>query len=772
MAAKLSLVDNEDDSDAIGAAADFLRLKAWVKNALDKHSDFYTEAQKCFEFVGGKQWDTADADKLKLDNKPPIVFNITAPTVDAICGMEVNNRQEVKFQPRTMGSVQVNERLSSLADWARDNAQAEDEESTAFRDALICGRGWTETRLDFDCDPMGAIVIDRVDPMEVGVDPNARKPNLSDARYIFRFKDIDTADAETQFPGIPPSKLDANWANTIDTRDGGEGNKLDYPDETRDSLKRTDWRPKTVRVVQIQWWETQPAYLVAMPGMQAQPKQVPADVWEKAKDAAEAAGMRGQKIQTRVFKQAFLGADGLLPDEDGETTSDVDSFSLCASTGRWDADKKYHYGIVRPMMDPQRIVNKTLVQTIHIFSVSSKGGLLAEKSAFANPRDAEKDWSDPSTIVLLMDGALSGGKVKERPVPDMPPVLANLLEFALNSIRNVTGVNMELLGAADREQAASLEYQRRQSAMSILAPWFDGLRRYRKTQGHVLIACLRKLPPGVLVRVVQDEDQPQQMLPAPGGMPGQPMSQMPGGAPQGAPGQQMVPQQPGQPQQPPSEPQPAFMPFDPAYFGLSKDEEKYDVIVDEAPSSPNQKEATWAAIQPFIPQMEGNPQLLAVALKYSPIPSGAVAEFTAAMQGPQLPPEVQQMIEEGKQTIAQQAQQIQQMQGDKSIEAAKVQTKAQADAQANQTDQFNAETDRIHKVGQLGAMGAEQGPTEYEMLKLAMEQKFEAQQTATQQQFDLMLQHLKNLGSIASARVRAAPADDPGIEQREEAQGQ
>lgn len=754
----LSLVDNDDNTDAIGKAADFLRLKAWVKNALDKHSDFYTEAQKCFEFVGGKQWDTADADKLKLDNKPPIVFNITAPTVDAICGMEVNNRQEVKYLPRTNGAIEINERLSSLADWARDNAQAEDEESTAFRDALICGRGWTETRLDFDIDPMGQIVIDRVDPMEVGVDPNARKPNLADARYIFRFKDIDTADAETQFPGIPPSKLDANWANTINARDGGEGNKRDYPEETRDSLKRTDWRPKTVRVVQIQWWETKPAYLVAMPGMQAQPKQVPAGVWEKAKDAAEAAGMRGQKITVRVFKQAFLGADGLLAGEDDDAIVDVDGFSLCATTGRWDADKKYHYGIVRPMMDPQRIVNKTLVQTIHIFSVSSKGGLLAEKGAFANPRDAERDWSDPSTIVTLMDGALSGGRVKERPVPQMPPVLANLLEFALNSIRNVTGVNMELMGAADREQAASLEYQRRQSAMSILAPWFDGLRRYRKTQGHVLIACLRKLPPGVLVRIVQEEDQPQAALPAPG-------------MPQGAPGQQMVPQQPGQPQQPQGEPQPAFVPFDPAYFGLSNDQEKFDIIVDEAPSSPNQREATWAAMQPFAEQLAVNPKAVAVLLKYSPLPSAAAKELTAAItEGPQIPPELQQEIEQGKQLIAEQAKKIEQLESDKAIEAAKIQAKAQSDAAANQTDQFNAETDRIHKVGQLGG-DEDQGDgdkSEVELLKQSIELRFEADAQERKQQHEVLMQHLKNLGQIAASRVRADATADAGIEASEQ----
>jgi len=47
-------------------------------------------------------------------------------------------------------------------------------------------------------------------------------------------------------------------------------------------------------------------------------------------------------------------------------------------------------------------------------------------------------------------------------------------------------------------------------------------------------------------------------------------------------------------------------------------------VVDEAPSSPNQKQATWAAIAPLIPmfkeQLASNPELLIALLEYSPMP--------------------------------------------------------------------------------------------------------------------------------------------------------
>ena len=43
--------------------------------------------------------------------------------------------------------------LTSAAEWFRDQCDAEDEESAAFKDAITSGMGWTETRLDRSANP-------------------------------------------------------------------------------------------------------------------------------------------------------------------------------------------------------------------------------------------------------------------------------------------------------------------------------------------------------------------------------------------------------------------------------------------------------------------------------------------------------------------------------------------------------------------------------------------------------------------------------------------
>jgi hypothetical protein len=296
-------------------------------------------------------------------------------------------------------------------------------------------------------------------------------------------------------------------------------------------------------------------------------------------------------------------------------------------------------------------------------NTNAKGGIIIEKGVFASPKDAEKDWSNPSKTIVVNAGGMD--KIKDRTIPQIPQALALLQEFSIQSIRDVTGANVEQLGQADRDQPASLEYQRRQSAMTILASLFNGLRHYRKLQGKTMLEQLKLLPPGVLVRVLIDPEQAAAEF-------GQAMQQW----------QMMAQQAQAQGQPPPPQPEPPtaqFMSetkrgeqFDPAKFGLGPDA-RFDVIVDETPSSPNQKEATWAALQPFVDKLP--PQAMPIVLQNSPLPESTAKELgdiLAKAGGGEIPPELEQMIEAGKQQIAQLQQENAQLKDKSQIDVAKV----------------------------------------------------------------------------------------------------
>ena len=123
----------------------FEQMKDWHRRARDHSHKWRTEARLCYDFVAGTQWDQEDAAAMKLQQRPIVTFNRTASVVESVSGLEISNRQEVRFIPRQQGASGVNELLTSAAKWIRDECGAEDEESDAFMDEVICGVGCVET---------------------------------------------------------------------------------------------------------------------------------------------------------------------------------------------------------------------------------------------------------------------------------------------------------------------------------------------------------------------------------------------------------------------------------------------------------------------------------------------------------------------------------------------------------------------------------------------------------------------------------------------------
>src|SRR6185312_4735263 len=82
-------------------------------------------------------------------------------------------------------------------------------------------------------------------------------------------------------------------------------------------------------------------------------------------------------------------------------------------TGKRDMNKRYWFGLVRAMRDPQEWANKWLSQILHIINSNAKGGLMAPKSAFENWRQVEANWARPDFIAWTKD-ANAQASIKQR----------------------------------------------------------------------------------------------------------------------------------------------------------------------------------------------------------------------------------------------------------------------------------------------------------------------------------------------------------------------
>lgn len=569
-------------------------LSRWINDCLSeakKHTAAWRQdAREWYDFYAGKQWAAEDKAAMLEQRKAPVVFNRVARTINAVIGLEIQNRQAVQYIPREVGDTKVNEIYTSAADWIRDNCDAEDEESEAFQDLMICGLGGTETRIDYEEEPDGKVCIDRVDPMECFWDATAKKKNLRDARWRARVKKV--SDAEIR----------GMWPDYVSPEGPVETFLTDEQEPTNATPPRYDGRddpaanqPKTRELVCFQWYEKEPFYRVQTSGGQI--VEFSEEKWQRLGPVVQQMGLRFVRQHKRVYRKAYLVGGTILEAMDLEVQT---GFTLNFITGARDRNANTWFGLVALMMDPQRWANKWLSQIIHILNSTAKGGLIAEKDAFASPKVAEDTWARSETITWTNPGAVSGGKVQPKPSTPMPDGFSKLLDFAVNSINDVPGVNMELMGLVGTNQPGVLENMRKQAGMTILAVFFDAIRLYRKEQGRVMIEYIREhISDGRLVRVL---------------------------GPEGA-----------------------------QYIPLIKDPQAltFDVVVDEAATSPNNKERVFALMTQLAPvfQQAGMP-IPPDILDYSPLPSALAETWKQfAKENKQIPPEIQAKFGEMQQAL-------------------------------------------------------------------------------------------------------------------------
>ncbi len=722
---------NDPETDKLG------RYKAWWRADREHSAPWRKMATEDFEFLAGDQWSDQDRASLKEQMRPVITFNRTNPIINAISGMEIQNRQEVKFFPREQGDQSADEVLTSAVEWFRDQSNGDDEDSDMFLDAVVCGLGGTETTMSFEDEEDGAPSISCMNPLELYWDHAARKKNYTDATRKWRVRQVPLSRAREMAENFAnhdegtkfsDSDLDAAWAAADDKEDPTDRERARlYADDGEKSVARDE---TMVTIVHLQHITRETVYMVTDPST-GKKAEVPVDDYLKLKERADMVGMQliAQKQQVKKIRTCIIGAKVLL---DTEALCPKD-FSFQFVTAYIDRNTGLPYGMMRIMKDPQRWANKWMSQAMHILNTNAKGGVMVEEDAVEDVRDFERTWPRNDKVTVVAPGALSGGspKIVPKSQPTMDGSFFNMMQFAIQSVRDVTGVSVELLGMREATQAASLEAQRKQAGITNLQPIFDNLKRYRRDEGKVMLYIIQKVIPKIdemtpgsvprLVRIVGDA------------------------------GAQYVP------------------------LALKADA-RYDVIVDDQPTSPDRNMEVLRILAPYMQYMP--PSVMLEMLDLLPVPTSVKEKIRAASQ------QEGQAQAASAQAQAEAAQQMQQMEQNKlSLEAEKLKAETrmkEIDAQMAmlglEQERTKAAYEQARSQAEMQSKAAElQNSASGEAMKLDAEQQqkqaelqFKYDQLAQEKQLELIklgMQQQQQEASVEAALTPAASKAGPGADQ-------
>ena len=608
----------DDDGDLLE------EIKRNLSQGRAHRSQWRITARENFDFYAGIQWSEEDGRILKDQRRPAVVFNRTVRTINAVSGLEVQNRQQVKYLARNVTQNNANpaqqnpisqavdqqgqnsqdmaelqgmlpqsqtndlgyaDNLNNAAKWVRDQNGAEDEETEAFEDMLICGEGWTETAMSYDEDVEGMIIKNHLDPLRMLIDRDSRKRNYEDAKWVAYVKDYDAKEVARMYPDIVNPEAGAFWDDSDEMMTIDSDENFKYLHDKSDQLMKAG----KVAVVEYQYYRKEPVYLVVTPDGN-QTIELDSAKYKVVKKMLERNGIKSVKVNKKVFYRCFY-VGGQVVDK---MKLGCDHFTLRSMTGLKDRNRNYWFGLMDMMKDPQRWANKWLSQVQHILNTNAKGGVMIEEDAVADIRDFEEKWAQPDGVIRVNQGALSGGKIQAKDMTKYPDGIDRLLQYAISAISDIPGVNLEMLGMANRDQPIGLEDGRKEAGITVLAKFFDSLRRYRKMDGRILAYYIREyIADGRMMRILGEN------------------------------GYEYVP--------------------------LLKDKLafKYDVTVEDSPTSPNVKQQTFQTMKEIFPlaQAAGIP-IPPEILDYAPLPDELIQKWKALIKEHDVP---DPMVEEMKQ---------------------------------------------------------------------------------------------------------------------------
>jgi hypothetical protein len=425
-------------------------------------------------------------------------FNLTHATVMMVSGHQRRNRKSSICIPIKSPVQKTADQFTKCLYHVHDQTGYGVYSDAFERGALVKGFGLISIFPDYSSDPVSPDIRMRfVDMNSCMFDPFFRNKNLSDCRYLHTRQYFDKQESCLLYPDHAEEIRATPWGGAP------KDTKFYYMPEN------FGLQIKNLIAFDEYWYLGQREAIYAVDSNTQEVKEIFGDeediriIMMQFKDRLHLIRKPKQTV-----RRVILVNNRVLVDE--ERPYGMDSYPYVGVYGNFNPDTPYFgykfKGIVRDMRDAAYLYNVRKVTDLDILS-SQQQGLKVKKGALVTPDDS---LNSGNGRVLVINDKMQMDDVQPMQIIPPSPVMLQMEDMLKAVMREISGVNEELLGAAVDDKAGVLSMLRQGAGLTTLQKYFDQMDESQKLCGDYIIQMIQHFwSYGKVKQVIGEEPTPE-----------------------------------------------------------------------------------------------------------------------------------------------------------------------------------------------------------------------------------------------------------------------